>query len=232
MCTCTILLVCVCAERAGELGKAEGTSRIVQNEAIHRPRGPSPPPDPMILSLSVDQQRHCCICCQELAMEYRAQMIARQRETGEREGGMDRQAMALHHAEQEVVRLQCLLASAAEVAPHICKTIHKVAPDFDFKDRGLQASAAHRKTFDVELLGRSFRVNRSTTSSLVPADTVAEVHGADDADLTKWYKTFLPSAHEGRGAEVVYDRRQERMVWAGTTSHCRGPRPIEPNICS
>lgn len=71
-------------------------------------------------------------------MEYRAQMIARQRETGEREGGIDRQAMALHHAEQEVVRLQCLLSSAAEVAPHICKAIHKVAPEFDFKDRGLQ----------------------------------------------------------------------------------------------
>lgn len=73
-------------------------------------------------------------------MEYRAQMIARQRETGEREGGMDRQAMALHHAEQEVVRLQCLLTSAAEVAPHICKAIHKVAPEFNFKERGLQVS--------------------------------------------------------------------------------------------
>lgn len=71
-------------------------------------------------------------------MEYRAQMIARQRETGEREGGIDRQSMALHHAEQEVVRLQCLLSSAAEVAPHICQAIHKVAPEFDFKDRGLQ----------------------------------------------------------------------------------------------
>lgn len=77
-------------------------------------------------------------------MEYRAQMIARQRETGEREGGMDRQAMALHHAEQEVVRLQCLLSSAAEVAPHICQAIHKVAPDFDFKDRGLQVRSGGR----------------------------------------------------------------------------------------
>lgn len=71
-------------------------------------------------------------------MEYRSQMIARQKETTEREGGMDRQTMALHHAEQEIVRLQCLLASAAEVAPHVCKAIHNVAPEFDFKERGLQ----------------------------------------------------------------------------------------------
>lgn len=71
-------------------------------------------------------------------MEYRSQMIVRQRETTEREDGMDRQAMALHHTEQEVARLQCLLDSAAGVAPHICKAIHNVAPGFDFKERGLQ----------------------------------------------------------------------------------------------
>ncbi|CAM9356602.1 unnamed protein product [Ectocarpus fasciculatus] len=75
---------------------------------------------------------------EELAMEYRSQMIMRQRETTEREDGMDRQTMALHHAEQEVVRLQCLLASAADVAPQVCQAIHKVAPGFDFKERGLQ----------------------------------------------------------------------------------------------
>lgn len=73
-------------------------------------------------------------------MEYRSQMIMRQRETTEREDGMDRQTMALHHAEQEVVRLQCLLASAADVAPQVCQAIHKVAPGFDFKERGLQVS--------------------------------------------------------------------------------------------
>lgn len=71
-------------------------------------------------------------------MEYRSQVIVRQRETTEREDAMDRQAMSLHHAEQEVARLQCLLDSAAEVAPHICKAIHSVAPEFNFKDRGLQ----------------------------------------------------------------------------------------------
>ncbi|CAN0229446.1 unnamed protein product, partial [Pylaiella littoralis] len=75
---------------------------------------------------------------EELAMEYRSQMIIRQRETSEREDGMDRQSMALHHAEQEIARLQCLLDSAAGVAPHICKAIHKVAPGFGFKERGLQ----------------------------------------------------------------------------------------------
>lgn len=73
-------------------------------------------------------------------MDYRSQMIARQREILEREDGMDRQTMALHHAEQEVVRLQCLLASAAEAAPHICKAVHQMAPGFDFKERGLEAS--------------------------------------------------------------------------------------------
>ncbi|CAM9874404.1 unnamed protein product [Ectocarpus sp. 13 AM-2016] len=82
---------------------------------------------------------------EELAMEYRSQMIIRQRETTEREDGMDRQTMALHHAEQEVVRLQSLLASAAEVAPQVCKAIHKVAPGFDFKERGLQPFTDARK---------------------------------------------------------------------------------------
>lgn len=77
-------------------------------------------------------------------MEYRSQMIIRQRETTEREDGMDRQTMALHHAEQEVVRLQSLLASAAEAAPQVCKAIHKVAPGFDFKERGLQVSRVSR----------------------------------------------------------------------------------------
>ncbi|CAM9767630.1 unnamed protein product [Ectocarpus sp. 12 AP-2014] len=82
---------------------------------------------------------------EELAMEYRSQMIIRQRETTEREDGMDRQTMALHHAEQEVVRLQSLLASAAEAAPQVCKAIHKVAPGFDFKERGLQPFTDARK---------------------------------------------------------------------------------------
>ncbi|CAM9356271.1 unnamed protein product [Scytosiphon promiscuus] len=89
---------------------------------------------------------------EELAMEYRSQMISRQKETTEREGGMDRQAMALHHAEQEIVRLQCLLASAAEVAPHVCKAIHNVAPHFDFKERGLQPyTKARAQALEVEL---------------------------------------------------------------------------------
>ncbi|CAM9191270.1 unnamed protein product [Hapterophycus canaliculatus] len=89
---------------------------------------------------------------EELAMEYRSQMIARQKETSEREGGMDRQTMALHHAEQEVVRLQCLLASAAEVAPHICKAIHNVAPEFNFKERGLQPyTKARAEALELEL---------------------------------------------------------------------------------
>ena len=75
-------------------------------------------------------------------MDYRSQMIARQREILERDDGMDRQTMALRHAEQEVVRLQCLLASAAEAAPHICKAIHQMAPGFDFKERGLEVSVS------------------------------------------------------------------------------------------
>lgn len=73
-------------------------------------------------------------------MEYRSQMIVRQQETNEREVGMDRQTMALHHAEQEIVRLQSLLACAAEAAPNICKAVHKAAPGFDFKERGLAVS--------------------------------------------------------------------------------------------
>lgn len=73
-------------------------------------------------------------------MEYRSQVISRQRETVEREAGMDRQTMALHHAEQEIVRLQCLLEAAAQAAPHVCKAVHKVAPSFDFQDRGLAVS--------------------------------------------------------------------------------------------
>lgn len=89
-------------------------------------------------------------------MEYRSQMIARQRETAERDGGMDRQAMALHHAEQEVVRLQCLLDSAAEVAPHICKAIHNVSPEFNFKERGLQVCDVDAILVDIFSYMRSY----------------------------------------------------------------------------
>lgn len=71
-------------------------------------------------------------------MEYRAQMIARQRETREREMGMDRQTMALHHAEQEIVRLQSLLNAVAQVAPHASHAIRAMAPGFDFEARGLE----------------------------------------------------------------------------------------------
>lgn len=71
-------------------------------------------------------------------MEYRSQMVAGQREIREREAGMDRQTMALHHAEQEVVRLQCLLDAAAHVAPSACKAVLAMAPKFDFAARGLE----------------------------------------------------------------------------------------------
>lgn len=71
-------------------------------------------------------------------MEYRAQMIARKRETRERETGMDMQTMALHHAEQEIVRLQSLLNAVAQVAPHASHAILEMAPGFDFEARGLE----------------------------------------------------------------------------------------------
>lgn len=73
---------------------------------------------------------------QELAMDYRSQMIIRQKETQEQAAGMDRQTMALHHAEQEIVRLQSLLGTVAKIAPSVCKVVHKAAPDFDFLERG------------------------------------------------------------------------------------------------
>lgn len=75
-------------------------------------------------------------------MGYRSQMIASQRDIQGREASLDRQTMALHHAEQEIVRLQSLLSSAADIAPHICKAIHKVAPDFNFQHRGLEVRAS------------------------------------------------------------------------------------------
>lgn len=75
---------------------------------------------------------------QELALEYRSQMIVRQKEKHEREIGMDKQTMALHHAEQEIVRLQCLLDVATQVAPHACKAVLDMCPEFDFSARGLE----------------------------------------------------------------------------------------------
>lgn len=74
-------------------------------------------------------------------MEYRHQMILRQQETREREAGQDRQTMALHHAEQEIVRLQCLLEAATKVAPHAIRAVLARAPDFDFSSRGLEVRA-------------------------------------------------------------------------------------------
>lgn len=71
-------------------------------------------------------------------MEYRKQTIVHQREIREREAGMERQTMALHHAEQEIVRLQCLLDAAAQVAPRACTAVLAMAPDFDFEARGLE----------------------------------------------------------------------------------------------
>lgn len=73
-------------------------------------------------------------------MEYRYQMVLRQKETRERELSIDKQSMALHHAEQEIVRLQSLLDAATRVAPHACKAVLAKAPDFDFSARGLEVT--------------------------------------------------------------------------------------------
>lgn len=71
-------------------------------------------------------------------MEYRSRMIVCQKDVRESQISTDRQTMALHLAEEEIVRLQSLLSTAATVAPIVCKAVLKAAPGFDFKDRGFE----------------------------------------------------------------------------------------------
>lgn len=71
-------------------------------------------------------------------MEYRSRMIVCQKEIRERQISSERQTLALHNAEEEIVRLQSLLNTAASVSPLVHKAVLKAAPSFDFKDRGLE----------------------------------------------------------------------------------------------
>lgn len=73
-------------------------------------------------------------------MEYRSRMIVCQKEVHEHQISSERQTMALHNAEEEIVRLQSLLNAAASVAPIVHKAVLKAAPGFDFKDRGLEVN--------------------------------------------------------------------------------------------
>eukprot|EP00903_Cladosiphon_okamuranus_P007081 g6881.t1 len=177
---------------------------------------------------------------EELAMEYRAQMIARQRETGEREDSMDRQTMALHHAEQEVVRLQCLLASAAEVAPHICKAIHKVAPGFNFRDRGLQPftkARAEALEMEVEARVQDLVVKRMALQS--KADPENSKHSSDGGNNGGGRSTAPNSARGGHptsagdGAEQGEEQAEAGNIAVVTAdAQTQARLPVDPEAAA
>ncbi|CAM9702792.1 unnamed protein product, partial [Choristocarpus tenellus] len=96
------------------------------------------------LSEKVDMMAGALEDMEEVALEYRSQMIVRQRETKEREVTMDKQSMTLHHLEQEVVRLQSLLDAAATLSPNICEVIYQMSPDFKFENRGIEPFSRER----------------------------------------------------------------------------------------
>ncbi|CAN0222036.1 unnamed protein product, partial [Discosporangium mesarthrocarpum] len=101
---------------------------------------------------------------EDLAMEYRSQMIVRQRETKEREASMDRQAMAQHHMEQEVLRMQSLLDAAATIAPHICEAVYKKSPDFKFENRGIEPFSKAR--LDAQAKAEEQRIQELVSKAL------------------------------------------------------------------
>lgn len=61
-----------------------------------------------------------------------------------KEEELHRKAMAIHHAEQEVVRLQCLVESLTKIYPSAVAQVQRIQLDFNFKDRGLADLANFR----------------------------------------------------------------------------------------
>ncbi len=61
-----------------------------------------------------------------------------------REEEVHKKAMAIHHAEQEIVRLQCLVDSLTRIYPSAVAQIQRIQMDFNFRDRGLTELATFR----------------------------------------------------------------------------------------
>jgi len=54
-----------------------------------------------------------------------------------RDAEIDKYKMAIHHAEQDVVRLQSLIDAAQQINPRVTNAILELQPNFNFKERGL-----------------------------------------------------------------------------------------------
>eukprot|EP00953_Heterococcus_sp_UTEX-ZZ885_P021258 11862-Heterococcus_DN1.PRE.1 len=79
-----------------------------------------------------------------MSMDYRRQAMARAREVRLSEANVAKVSMALHHAEQDVVRMQSLLDAAATISPPVLTAVLRMAPGFDFQERGLTQWARQR----------------------------------------------------------------------------------------
>ncbi|KAG5190170.1 hypothetical protein JKP88DRAFT_299668 [Tribonema minus] len=98
----------------------------------------------LALGEKAQQLSHSLQEMENLAMDYRRQALARTREVRQCEATAAQTTMALHHAEQDVMRIQSLLDAATTISPPVLNALRNMAPDFNFQERGLTAWARLR----------------------------------------------------------------------------------------